>query len=114
MGKQLQLLKETVPAIRDVAALGNPAYQPNAARWRAIGEPVRSLGVALLPAEVRGPNDIEDAFATMIRKRVDGLCVLGDAVIFSLRGQIAALAAKNRLPAVSPYREGADAGGLIS
>jgi len=39
---------------------------------------------------------------------------LGDPVLFRLRSQIADQALKHGLPAVSPYREGADAGGLIA
>src|SRR4029453_17089644 len=38
----------------------------------------------------------------------------GDPMLFRLRTQIADLALKHRLPSVSPYREGADAGGLIA
>jgi putative ABC transport system substrate-binding protein len=68
----------------------------------------------MLSAEVRGPGDIANALATITRDRGDGLLVLGDPVVFSLRRQIADLAVKNRLPSVSLYREGADAGGLLS
>jgi putative ABC transport system substrate-binding protein len=114
LGKQLQLLREVVPKVRRVAVLWNPAYEPNAARWKAIREPARRLGLSLLSAEVGGPGDIERAFPTMIREHVDGLLVLGDPLMFSLRRQIADLAAKQRLPTVSPYKEGADAGCLIS
>jgi putative ABC transport system substrate-binding protein len=113
-GKHLQFLKEAAPKIRRVAVLWNPAYEPNAARWEAMQAPARRLGVALLSAEVRTRGEIEGAFVGMIREHANGVVVLGDPLLFSLRAQIAGLAAKHRLPTMSPYREGADAGGLIS
>jgi putative ABC transport system substrate-binding protein len=40
--------------------------------------------------------------------------VLGDPLLFSFRAEIANLAAKHRLPSMSPYREAAEAGGLMA
>lgn len=113
-GKQLQLLTEVVPKVQRVAVLMNPAYAPNAARWNETQRAARSLGVALVSAEVRTAGDIEGAFATMRQEKTDALLVLGDPLVFPLRHQIGDLAARNRLPSASPYREAADAGGLIS
>jgi putative ABC transport system substrate-binding protein len=64
--KQLQLLKETVPRIRRVAILSNPA---NAYHQLAIGEvnvAARSLGVQLQLLEARGPNEFDGAFAGLM------------------------------------------------
>lgn len=112
--KHLQLLKEVAFKIRRVAVLANPAYPPTAARWTMTQQAARTLGVALVSAEVRGAGDLKSAFTVISREHADGLLVLGDPVVFSLRRQIGDFAAKNRLPSVSPYREGADAGGLIA
>jgi putative ABC transport system substrate-binding protein len=112
--KQLQLLKEVVPRARRVAVLLDPEWGPNAARWNKAQEAAPSLGVILLRVEVRRPGDIEAAFATMIRQGADALFVFGDPLLFILQIQLGDLAARNRLPSMSQYREGADAGGLMS
>jgi ABC-type uncharacterized transport system substrate-binding protein len=79
-----------------------------------VEEAARKLGVTLVSVEAHVGGDVESRFALMAKERVRGLFVLGDPVLFRLRSQIADLALKHRLPSVSPYREGADAGGLIA
>jgi len=114
VAKQLELLKETVPNIRSVAILSNPA---NAYHQLAIGElnlAARSLGVQLQLLEARGPNEFDGAFAAMAKERVGALLVLSD-VIFSSHGtRLAEFAARSRLPAVYAVRESVEAGGLMS
>jgi putative ABC transport system substrate-binding protein len=112
--KQLQLLKEAVPKVRRVAVLLNPEWGPNAARWNETQQAAGSLKVTLVRVEVRRPGDVEAAFAATSRERADGLFVFGDPLLYILRRQIGELAVRNRLPSVSQYREGAEAGGLIS
>jgi len=113
-GKRLELLKEAATGVARVAVLWNPAYAPNRNRWKAVEEAARKLGVALVSVEAQVGGDVEGRFALMAKERVRGLFVLGDPMLFGLRSQIADLALKHRLPSVSPYREGAAAGGLIA
>lgn len=112
--KQLELLKETVPKMRRVAVLTNPA---NAYHQLAINElnvAARSFGVQLQLLEARGPNEFEDAFAAMVKDQVGGLLVLSDVIFNDHRARLADLAAKNRLPAAYGIRESVEAGGLLS
>jgi len=113
-GKRLELLREAAPEVGRVAVLWNPAYAPNRKRWSAVEEAAHKLSVALVSDEARAGGEVESRFALMAKERVRGLFVLGDPMLFGLRRQIADLALKHRLPSVSPYREGADAGGLIA
>jgi putative ABC transport system substrate-binding protein len=113
-GKRLELLREAAPEVARVAVLWNPAYAPNRNRWKALEEAARKLSVALVSVEAQVGSEVESRFALMAKARVRGLYVLGDPVLFGLRNQIADLALKHRLPSVSPYREGAAAGGLIA
>jgi putative ABC transport system substrate-binding protein len=113
-GKRLELLREAAPEVVRVAILWNPAYAPNRNRWQAVEEAARKLGVALVSVEAEAGGDLENRFALMAKERARGLFVLGDPMLFGLRSQIAVLALKHSLPSVSPYREGADAGGLIA
>ena len=113
-GKLLQLLKECVPKLSRAAVLSNAAFRANAARWEPTRAAARQLGLTLLPAEIRGPDGLEDAFVLMAKQKAEGFVVFTDPGTYARRSQMAALAAKNRLPAVYPWREAVDAGGLLS
>ena len=113
-GKRLELLREAAPGIARVAVLWNPAYAPNRTRWLALEKAARSLGIALISVEAEVGGNVETRFALMVREGVRGLFVLGDPMLFAIRAQIAELALRHRLPSVSPYREAADAGGLMA
>jgi len=59
---------------------------------------------------IRGPDELESAFTTMMRERADALVVQGDLAI----KPVADMAIKYRLPAASTTRAFADIGGLMS
>ena len=63
VAKQLELLKETVPKIRRVAVLSNPANAYHQLAIREVNVAARSLGVQLQLLEARGPNEFDGAFA---------------------------------------------------
>jgi putative ABC transport system substrate-binding protein len=113
-GKRLELLKETLPNLSRVGILWNPDVAPNHSRLTSITEAAPALGMTLVPAEARGLDAIEQAFATMVRERVQGFVVLSDGVLFNYRGQIADMALRNRLPAASTQSEYAEAGFLLT
>ncbi len=115
VGKLLELLKETVPKISRVAALWNPANSVfQALQLRETEVAARALGVQLQILEARGPDEIDRAFAAMVKERTKALLILGDPVFTSHRKRIADLAAKYRVPAVSGTREYVEAGGLMA
>jgi putative ABC transport system substrate-binding protein len=115
IGKLLELLKETLPKISRVAALWNPANSVfQALQLRETEVAARALGVQLRILEARGPDEIDRAFAAMVKERTKALLILGDPVFTSHRKRIADLAAKYRLPAVSGTREYVEAGGLMA
>ena len=76
VAKQLELLKETVPKIRRVAILSNPANAYHQLAIREVNVAARSLGVQLQLLEARGPNEFDGAFAAMAKERVGALLVL--------------------------------------
>ncbi len=114
VGKQLELLKETVPQVSRVAVLWNPANPTNRLLLGEAKVAARSLAVQLQTLEARGPDDFERAFAAMTRERAGALLVLGDGMLILHRTRIADLAAKSRLPAMYGSRENVNAGGLMS
>jgi putative ABC transport system substrate-binding protein len=114
VAKQLELLKETVPKIRRVAILSNPANAYHQLAIREVNVAARSLGVQLQLLEARGPNEFDGAFALMAKERVGALLVLSDAMLNSHRTRLVDLAARSRLPAVYGVRESVEAGGLMA
>lgn len=113
-GKQVELLKEVVPDLTRVAVLANPATPATASLLEDLEGMARAAGLQLRRAEARGPSELRGAFSVMAKERVTALVVLPDAMFFAERARIARLAAKGRLPAIYPFREFVDAGGLMS
>ena len=98
--KRLELLKEVVPGVTRVAVLWNAANPANAAVWQETQAAARALGLLLHSQEVRGPQDLEGAFARMAQARPEALLVLGDALINMHRQQIAEFATQHHLRAL--------------
>src|SRR5712672_1957251 len=113
-GKRLELLKETLPNLSRVGILSNPDFAPNRSRLTSMREAAQALGLTLVPAEARGLDALEQAFATMVSGRAQAFVVLGDPVLFNYRGQIGVVALRDRLPAISTAREYAEAGLLLT
>ena len=74
----------------------------------------RALGVDLRFIQVHRPEAFERAFAVMAEEQVGALVVSPTPMLFEARSQILALAAKHKLPAMYPWREAVEAGGLAS
>jgi putative ABC transport system substrate-binding protein len=104
------LLKEILPSLSRLGILWNPDVAILRDRQTAITETARTLGLTTIPVEARGLDELEQAFATMVRERAQAFVVQGDSVLFTYRGQIAEMALRNRLPAASFTREFAEAG----
>ncbi len=113
-GKYLELLKEIVPKLSRVAVLSNPDSPASPFLLRETQAAAQVLAVKPQLLEVRSPNELEGAFAAMSRERADALLVLPHPFNFYHAKQIADLAAKSRLPAVYPFRESVEAGGLMA
>ena len=112
--KQLELLKAIVPGVSNVAVLWNPSnpWHANAlVRVEAAGS---ALGIRLRSVAIRGPREVDSAFATMAKERVGGILSLSDPMTFSHRARLAALALEYRLPMMSGLAEYTEAGGLAS
>ena len=112
--KQLELLKEIVPGLRQIAVLLNPRNPVSALQLHWTEHAAQALGVQLQVVKVHDPSEFEAAFLSMTRERAGALTVLADTVFLSQRRQIADLAFKHRLPAMFNLREYAEAGGLIA
>jgi putative ABC transport system substrate-binding protein len=117
VGKCLELLTQAVPGVSRVAVLWEPGAvgeRTDRDMLKAAEVAARALGVRLQFVEARGPADFDRAFSDMTRARAGALTVLGSTMFGTERRHLVDLAAKHRLPAVYPWREFVDAGGLMA
>jgi ABC-type uncharacterized transport system substrate-binding protein len=112
-GKQLELLKETVPELSRVTVLETSTRPGNAQLLKEVELAAGAFGVTLQYLDVLSSKDIETAFRAASKARAEAVLVFGGPVLNSHRKQIADLAAKNRLPAMYERVEFIDAGGLM-
>jgi ABC-type uncharacterized transport system substrate-binding protein len=113
-GKRLELLKEAVPRLSQVAVVWNPDSPAADLRMKEAEVAARSLHLQLHSAGVRSPNDLEPAFLAMKKERVGALITLRGPLIVNQSRQILDLAAKHRLAAMHDDRSTVEAGGLMS
>ena len=112
--KRLALFKETLPKSSRVAVLKNAANPGNLLIWKEVQVAGRALGVTVYAIDVPGPDDVEGGLGAMIKDRPQGLLVLDDPLFVPHRTSIVKFAAKHKLPAIYPFREYAEAGGLMA
>ena len=114
-GKKLELLKEVVPLVSRVAILGQEANAFTALDFKNLQAPASAMGLQLHHIEVRSPDDFESAFSKITKTvRATALFLQPVTLFLDSRKQIADLAAKYRLPAISDAREAVEAGLLMS
>jgi putative tryptophan/tyrosine transport system substrate-binding protein len=113
--KRLALLHQLVPKAVRVAVLVNPADAMTAeTTLRDAQEAARAIGLQIDVLNASTSNEIDAAFATLAREHLDALFVALDPFFFTRRVQIAALAARDRIPAAYANRDSVAAGGLMS
>jgi putative ABC transport system substrate-binding protein len=112
--KQLEFLREVVPAAVVFAFLVNPD-NPNAENdTKEAQAAAGALGIQLLALSVRSESELDAAFVTMLQKRVGGLLVGPDPFFTTRTDKLAALTTRFRTAAIHYLREFTAAGGLAS
>jgi ABC-type uncharacterized transport system substrate-binding protein len=113
-GKLLELLGEAVPKVMLVAVLRNPTNPEVAEMSAEVERSARALRVQLRMLDVRAPNKLDSAFASMTKARAGALLLIPDTMFFLHRRRVAGLAVENRLPTIAASSEMAEAGMLMS
>lgn len=115
VGKQLELLKETLPKVSRVGVMWNPANPVfQKLQLRAVDAVGQAISVRLQKVTARDSGEIERAFAAIAKERTLALHILPDPVFSTHRQLIADLAIRYRLPAVTGNIEAAEAGLLMT
>jgi putative ABC transport system substrate-binding protein len=112
--KQLELVHELLPNSRTVGLLLNPSNLNSQVDTPAMQAAADAVGQHLEVLTASTENELETAFTTMVRQRVDALVVKPDQFLISQRERLVALAAHHAIPAIYPGRVFVDLGGLLS
>jgi len=111
--KLLEILNELVPKLSHAAILRAPV-DDNPMAVEAAQSAARSLGLRLSNIPLRGPEDLKEAFANILKEKPQALVVAASGWLYAHRREFIEFTAKNRLPTVYGFREVVVDGGLIS
>jgi ABC-type uncharacterized transport system substrate-binding protein len=112
--KRLELLRVLVPGAIRVAVLVEPNNVANESTLQGVEAAVRSMGLQLRLFNASSPGEIDTVFQSFAGERPDALFCSVSAFFADRRVQLALQAAIHRIPAVYPFRDYAEAGGLMS
>jgi putative ABC transport system substrate-binding protein len=112
--KQLALSAEVIPRTTKMGMLLQAGFQAHAIHRKGAEAAATALGIELVPVEVALADDLDAAFQSLARQRVDSVLVLQGPMFLTERSRIAMLAVAARLPTMYGFREHVEAGGLMS
>jgi putative ABC transport system substrate-binding protein len=111
--KRLEILRDLVTSAGAIAFLVNPNNPIADVETREAESAARALGLQLHVLNVSNESDIDTAFAILVRQHAAGLLLASDVLLAANR-RLVVLTARHSIPAISPDREFAVAGGLMS
>jgi putative ABC transport system substrate-binding protein len=111
--KRLELLKEVIPRLTRVAVLGNSLNPLNRLNLDTARRAGQKFSVAIEAFEVQNSQEVEVALRRLIESRPDAALLASDTLLLTERKRIADAMARNRIPAIYPFREYAEVGGFI-
>ena len=114
-GKQLEIIKETVPLMSRIAILANPDNPGSPYLLQDVQGAAHAVQVQLHVLAVQSREDLERAFAAIQHEGIGALLILSDPLpLDQFRNDIVAFALQHQLPVVYPWRMHTEAGGLMS
>jgi putative ABC transport system substrate-binding protein len=113
-GKRLEILREFIPGHNRVAVLANPLQPYTQVTLRAVRSAAEVRGISVQVFEAGTLGELDSAFAAIVKAKPDALMVLPDKPFFySNIATILRLAARLRIPAIYPFWEFVEKGGLV-
>ena len=114
-GKKVELLREVIPTLRHLAVLVDFSNDErlNSSVTDEVRAAARTLGIEVVPMEIRRFADIAPAFEAL-KGRAEAIFVTGSPLIITNRAGFHTLAMGARLPAIYNGRSYVEAGGLMS
>jgi putative tryptophan/tyrosine transport system substrate-binding protein len=112
--KRLEVLRELMPKVGTIGLLVNPKGVVAEIEAKAMGEATRRAGLQLQLAKASTKDEFNEVFETLANAEANALLISADPYFTTHRKQLVALAARQALPTIYPWREYAAAGGLTS
>jgi putative ABC transport system substrate-binding protein len=113
-GKWLELLNQTDPSVRQAGVMRDANISAGLGLFAAIHSLAPSVGIEIIPVNVRDAGEIERSLATFARSSNGGLIVTSSPLAVVHRDLIITLAARHKLPTVYYERSFVIDGGLMS
>ena len=113
-GKWLELLKELQPSLKRVLLVSNPGNPNNVQFSKYIESQGGTFGLEITTAQVRDPDAMSAAITAAGQQPNGAVVMLPDSLLVINRVRFAEAAARQRMPAMGPFRNFTDDGGLIS
>ena len=112
--KQLELLHELLPTAVRIGLMVNPTNVNVEGSTKDVTAAAATMGLQIDIVRASDSREIEAAFQTLVRNRADALVIGADPFFTSRRLQLATLATRHAIPAITGNREFVEAGGLMS
>jgi putative ABC transport system substrate-binding protein len=112
--KRIEMVRDLIPTAKLVGAIADPGNSANMMQWEAIRSAAKTLGIEVQKFEIRNAEGVSRAFDEARRERVDAIHVDLNSITRANQRLIVALAARDKLPAISSAREFVAEGGLMS
>lgn len=114
IGKRIGLLKEIEPAMSRLGVMIASGDATNAVALNLLPKSAGAVGVSTKVYEIRSEAEIDTMFMRAAADRMQGIFVHQSPFFLARRSEVAASAARSRIPTVYGYREHAESGGLIA
>src|SRR5262245_27186303 len=112
--KKLELLHELLPTAARIGVLLNPSNPSMETFTSDVMGAASALRQQIAVLKISTDHDLDTAMANLVEQRVDGIVITDDPFFTNRRDRLAALATRHRIPAIYPWREYVEAGGLVS
>ena len=114
VGKRIELLRETIPGLKRIAAVANPQHPGDKAERRASQEAANALGIELKYFEARTAAELDRALGAIGKSGSQAGVIFPTATVISERERIARWAVEHRIPTISGWAQFAEGGNLMS
>jgi putative ABC transport system substrate-binding protein len=111
--KRLELLKELSPRVSRIGLLANADNPLNRVNIETVTRSAALWNLSVEVVEVSGASEVERALRRLAATKPDAALIASDTLLLTERRQIIDFMALHRIPAIYPFREYAEAGGLL-
>jgi ABC-type uncharacterized transport system substrate-binding protein len=112
--KRLELLREMVPNVGEIAFIVNPRSTAAAAQVNDVTAAAKSFGQKIVVLNVGAEADINPSFETIAQRKVGAVLYSANLFYQVMLERLVGLAARHAVPAMYEWREFVEAGGLMS